>query len=118
MSWYAETFRYGVQFVVNAVVATILSAGAAFAQDVDRQEGSAWEEIAPFFQPPAELAEGPDRYKSPLVFDDGRTVRTPEHWKERRREILRFWHKSLGPWPPLIEKPRVNASALTALTPA
>ena len=108
MSWYAETFRYGVQFVVNAVVATILSAGAAFAQDVDRQEGSAWEEIAPFFQPPAELAEGPDRYKSPLVFDDGRTVRTPEHWKERRREILRFWHKSLGPWPPLIEKPRVN----------
>ena len=35
MSRYAEIFRYGVQFVVNVVVATLLSAGVAFAQDVD-----------------------------------------------------------------------------------
>ena len=103
-----KTFQCGVQLMVNSIVATFLSAGVVIAQDVDRQEEGVWEKIAPFFRSPAGSAEGPDSYRSPLVFDDGRTVRTPEDWNERRREILRFWHKSLGPWPPLVEKPGVT----------
>jgi len=96
--------------VVCTVVAAILCAGVAIAQDVDRREDGAWTRIAPFFQPPAELAEDLGNYKSPLVFDDGRPVRTPDDWRRRRQEILQFWHKSLGPWSPLVEKPAIEVT--------
>ncbi len=67
-----------------------------------------WEKIAPFFQPPAELGEVSDGYKSLLVFDDGRPVSSPEQWQQRREEILRFWHQALGAWPPLLDEPRIQ----------
>jgi pimeloyl-ACP methyl ester carboxylesterase len=98
----------GLECVVRAVVTVLLFAGVAFAQDADRREEGGWRKIAPFFQPPAELAEDLGDYKSPLVFDDGRPVRTPADWRRRRQQILEFWHKSLGPWPPLVEKPAIQ----------
>ncbi len=94
--------------VVRAVIATVLCAAVTSAQDADRRNAEAWTKIAPFFQPPAELAEDLGAYRSPLVFDDGRPVRTADDWRRRREEILRFWHKSLGPWPPLLEKPTIK----------
>ena len=104
MTQCGKAVRCSVQPVVEAVVAALLCAGAAIAQDVDRGEEGVWNKIAPFFQPPAELAEDLGNYRSPLVFDDGRPVRTPDDWRQRREEILQFWHRSLGPWPPLVEK--------------
>ena len=97
-----------LECVVRAVIATVLCAGVAAAQDADRQHEGVWKKIAPFFQPPAELAEDLGNYRSPLAFDDGRPVRTPDDWRRRRQEILQFWHKSLGPWPPLVEKPAIE----------
>jgi hypothetical protein len=47
-------------------------------------------------------------YRSPLLFDDGRPVKTPEDWQRRRQEILRFWRASVGTWPPLIDKPAIE----------
>ena len=94
--------------VVRAVIAAFLCAGVTSAQDVDSRAEGVWKKIAPFFQPPAELAEDLGNYRSPLVFDDGRPVRTPDDWRRRREEILQFWHKSLGPWPPLVEKPAIE----------
>ena len=96
-----------VECVVRAVIAFLLGAGTAIAQDVDRRKEDVWKIIAPYFQPPAELTEDPGKYRSPLVFNDGRPVRTPDDWRHRREEILQFWHKSLGPWPPLIENPTI-----------
>jgi hypothetical protein len=64
--------------------------------------------LAPYFRPPPELAGDLGKYRSPLLFADGRPVRTPEDWQARRREILKTWHEFLGPWPPLIEKPKVE----------
>jgi dienelactone hydrolase len=75
------------------------------AQDVDLQHEDVWSKIAPFFQPPKELDGHLDDYTSPLLFDNGRPVRTPKEWQQRREEILRFWHEALGPWPALIERP-------------
>jgi hypothetical protein len=43
-----------------------------------------------------------------LQFDDGRPVRTTADWKLRRQEILKTWHELLGPWPDLVEKPKVE----------
>lgn len=64
--------------------------------------------LQPFFAPPPEFAEDFGNYRSPLVFDDGRPVRTAEEWPRRREEILRKWHSMLGEWPPVNERPTVE----------
>jgi pimeloyl-ACP methyl ester carboxylesterase len=66
---------------------------------------SAFEVIAPFFQPPPEFAGHLGPYRSPLRFDDGTPVSSASDWLRRREEILRQWHDLMGPWPPLMEKP-------------
>lgn len=65
-------------------------------------------QIAPFFRPPPAFAGDFGKYKSVLEFDDGRRVKTPADWQERRRRILDTWRQIMGRWPPLIEKPRIE----------
>ena len=60
------------------------------------------------FQPPAEYAGKLGNYRSPLVFADGTRVRSAADWARRRQEILAAWHRRLGPWPPLVERPAVK----------
>ncbi len=55
--------------------------------------------------PPAEFAGKLSPHRSPLRFEDGREVKTPADWKERRQEILRTWHGIMGAWPPLNATP-------------
>jgi hypothetical protein len=64
--------------------------------------------LRPFFQPPADVQLTPESYRSPLLFDDGRPVRTPQEWTLRRQQIHRFWSQLLGNTPPLLERPRVE----------
>jgi len=64
--------------------------------------------IAPNFTPPAQYAGKLGDYRSPLLFNDGTPVKTPQNWQRRRREILDHWHKVMGPWPELIERPKVE----------
>ena len=66
------------------------------------------ESIGANFRPPAQYANDFGAYKSPLVFDDGRPVKTPDDWLRRRREILDYWHATMGPWPDLLAKPRIE----------
>lgn len=66
------------------------------------------EEIASFFAPPAEFAGKLGSFRSPLVFDDGGTVKTPEDWQRRRTEILAHWHKVMGAWPPVLARPHIE----------
>jgi hypothetical protein len=65
-------------------------------------------ELAACFQPPPEFAGQFGGYRSPLVFDDGNLVRTPQDWARRRGEVLRRWHELMGAWPPVIERPQVE----------
>ncbi|MDQ3623862.1 MAG: sialidase [Verrucomicrobiota bacterium] len=64
-------------------------------------------DLAGLFEPPAEFADQFGAYRSPLKFYDGTPVKTPADWARRREEIRQRWHEIMGPWPPLIEKPRV-----------
>ncbi len=64
--------------------------------------------LAPFFHPPAEFAGDFGPYKSPLKFEDGRAVKNADDWAKRRREIRKTWHDIMGPWPALIEKPKID----------
>jgi hypothetical protein len=43
-----------------------------------------------------------------LKFVDGTLVKTPQDWSRRRQEILATWHRRLGDWPPLVERPTLN----------
>jgi hypothetical protein len=65
------------------------------------------ESLRGYFAPPAEFAHQFGGYKSPLSFYDGRPVRSPAEWPERRREILAYWHAQMGPWPELLAQPKV-----------
>lgn len=69
--------------------------------------------IADAFRPPPHLTGDLGAYRSPLLFDDGRPVRTPDDWRLRRAEIRRDWDGFLGQWPPLIERPKLDVLATT-----
>lgn len=62
-------------------------------------------------QPPAEFAGRLSPHRSPLLFDDGREVKTAADWERRREEILQTWHGIMGPWPPVVERPRMERLA-------
>jgi mannose/cellobiose epimerase-like protein (N-acyl-D-glucosamine 2-epimerase family) len=74
---------------------------SSLAEDTDKR-------LAPFFRPPAELAGELGSYRSPLKFADGLPVKNPDDWNKRRQEILRTWHESMGAWPPLLAKPKIE----------
>ena len=94
---------------ILAAVFPIAWAGlASWGQSLAAEAGPAWEQIGPFFTPPAEFADDFGRFRSPLRFQDGRTVKSAADWTERREEILRYWRKVMGPWPSLIEKPKIE----------
>jgi len=65
-------------------------------------------ELEQFFTPPDKYRSDLGDFHSPLLFADGTPVRTPADWTRRRSEILSAWHKIMGPWPPLIARPRVE----------
>lgn len=64
--------------------------------------------LAPYTAPPPDFANQLGDYRSPLLFDDGTRVASPEQWRQRRREIREGWMREMGPWPALIEHPRVE----------
>lgn len=66
------------------------------------------ETIRPFFAPPPAFAGDFGSYRSPLQFNDGTPVKTPEDWQRRRNEILTSWRSLIGNWPPLIERPTIR----------
>lgn len=65
-------------------------------------------DLLPWFKPPAEYAKDFGAYRSPLTFDDGSRVKNAAEWKKRRREISDYWHKAMGPWPPMLKELEVE----------
>ena len=65
-------------------------------------------DLSAYFKPPAEFANSLGQHKSPLVLNDGTTVKTPGDWAKRREEIKTYWHGLMGAWPPIIANPKVE----------
>jgi hypothetical protein len=65
-------------------------------------------ELAPFFKPPAAFATDTDHLRSPLLFKDGRTVKTAADWARRKTEIRADWEREMGRWPALIRQPKTE----------
>ncbi|MBN1590606.1 MAG: hypothetical protein JW888_13915 [Pirellulales bacterium] len=70
-------------------------------------------ELVGFFRPAKRYRGCLGEYRSPLLFDDGRQVETAADWQRRRREILQTWHAAMGPWPALVDAPRVETIQTT-----
>lgn len=79
---------------------------AVTSADLAAEPASPWETIAPLFDVPTQYAGQIGAYRSPLIFADGSSVKTPADWSRRRAELLREWHDLMGPWPPVLEHPR------------
>lgn len=65
-------------------------------------------DINSYFRPPVSLQHEFGDFHSPLQFDDGSQVTTPEQWRQRREQLHSRWTKDLGKWPPLITNPKVE----------
>src|SRR6187401_1252931 len=92
---------------ILVVAFTWLMAFAVHAQERASAE-STWQMLEPYTQPPAEFAGKLGSYASPLLFADGSQVKTRTDWARRREEILNRWHRRLGQWPALVERPTVQ----------
>jgi len=55
--------------------------------------------LRPHFRPPAKFADDKGDYRSPLLFDDGKPVKTADDWSKRRKEILNTGTASWGRGP-------------------
>ncbi|HXP62906.1 MAG TPA: hypothetical protein VN829_20565 [Dongiaceae bacterium] len=64
--------------------------------------------LEPFFRPPPEYGGQLGSYRSPLQFEDGTLVKTAVEWARRREEILKQWHGLMGPWPPILQAPKLE----------
>jgi hypothetical protein len=85
-----------------------LVVGTTTAGPTAQPDAGAAQRLAPFFRPPPQFADDLGAYKSPLRFNDGKPVRSAADWQKRREEILKTWHGLMGPWPPVIERPKVE----------
>jgi len=90
-------------FVLAAIVPAAPTATAA---EVSAE--ALWKKLEPFAQPPVEFAEKLGTYRSPLKFADGSIAKSPAEWARRREEIQATWHKRLGAWPALVERPTIK----------
>lgn len=100
----------GFLFVVLGVLGLLVAPalGAAPSEEESGRGSEIWEKIGGFFSPPPQFQNDLGTYRSVLQFADGRPVKTPEDWSERRQELLQQWQAVLGPWPPLLEKPSMH----------
>jgi dienelactone hydrolase len=100
------------KYSLLTAVLLIISVGplSAQAEESARRKELA-EQLSAYYEPPAEFAGKLGDYRSPLEFADGGKVKSAEDWQRRRAEILKRWHKRLGEWPPLVEKPTVKVLA-------
>jgi hypothetical protein len=65
-------------------------------------------DLGPFFKAPKEYQGDFGKYSSLLVFNNGQRVQSAADWPKRRAEIRDYWTKRMGPWPAIIEKPRID----------
>ncbi|QOV89966.1 dienelactone hydrolase family protein [Humisphaera borealis] len=87
---------------------TLLVSGPVFSEAASRSLRPMDESLVRHFAVPPAFVGKLGTYRSPLLFDDGTSVKTPQDWQRRRQEILGYWHKTMGAWPAVIDKPRIE----------
>ncbi|HPM79973.1 MAG TPA: prolyl oligopeptidase family serine peptidase [Candidatus Anammoximicrobium sp.] len=93
---------------VGLAAIILFACSPVLAADPTGDRDALWQRLEQYCQTPAEFASQLGPYRSPLKFADGSVAQTPEDWARRRQEILDTWHRRLGPWPPLVQRPVVK----------
>ncbi|MSQ93666.1 MAG: gamma-glutamyltransferase [Gemmataceae bacterium] len=93
------------------LLAALLPTAALVGGDQPNAAKALWKKLEPFAQPPDEFAGKFGAYRSPLKFADGSIAKSAADWDRRRGEILKSWHKRLGAWPALVERPVIKKLA-------
>jgi dienelactone hydrolase len=108
--------KYQKVYVIFLIVVVIMSNySIAKAQvrvpglpTVHAKTSKIWRAIAPYFLPPKRFEDVYGKYRSPLIFYDGDTVKTKQEWQKRRKEIRSRWMHMMGEWPPLLKKQKLQ----------
>jgi hypothetical protein len=66
------------------------------------------EELARYARPPKEMADDFGGLRSPLLRADSTRITTPAEWTRQRDGIRKSWQDAMGPWPPLLGKPKLE----------
>ena len=86
----------------SSLILLLAASGSVLADDIPAK-------LAPYYKPPAELANDLGDYRSPLKFDDGTPVRNAAATgRSAAARSSRTGTSAMGPWPPLIEKPKLE----------
>jgi dienelactone hydrolase len=93
---------------IGLLTVIVASHGGALQADEPAAREALGQRLEKFDHPPAEYAGQFGLYRSPLKFADGIMARSPMDWDKRRTQILETWHRRLGPWPALVDKPAVK----------
>jgi dienelactone hydrolase len=104
MAWRSRV-RFACVLIVSWIAAPLLAQPAK--PEAAKKEGK-WDRISSAFVVPDEYKGKTGPYRSPLLFEDGSEVKSREDWARRRQEILTYWHREMGQWPPVIERPAVE----------
>ncbi len=101
-------FCHRLRLPMNLLPVFVIVWSTVVATESPINRNALWQRLDKYFHPPTEFAGQLGPYRSPLRLADGTTVKTREEWPRRRAEILAMWHRRLGAWPPLLERPAVK----------
>lgn len=80
--------------IVNILLFLILFSKYSFGQ-----KAGLYQQLKPYFYPPDTLLHDFGAFRSPLLFNDGRAVKSKKDWAKRKAEIKQDWKRYLGEWP-------------------
>ena len=94
------TFLQKIKFLLFLSLIFLLISGNNMKTEAQNSDIklSVWNKIEPYFLPPEEFKNRFGDYRSPLMFYDGRTVKTPDEWTERREEKPIHYNNSQKFW--------------------
>lgn len=94
-------FTISLFFIVFSFLPASAQKDVRHNKETEKQQ--LWQQIAPLFTPPESFQNNYGGFRSTLKFYDGQTVKTPNDWTKRRKEIADRWNGMMGEWPELIK---------------
>ena len=100
--------RYFRKLFVISLIIVWICLGNKVIDASEPSKEALWKKIEKYFTPPPKYAHDFGDYRTQLHYYDGRSVKSPEEWPERRKEILDTWTEFMGEWPPLIKNQKLE----------
>jgi hypothetical protein len=101
------TFKKITLFFV-IVVFSMQIKGQGTKQAESATKKATWAKISPYFSPLANFKDEYGKFRSPLKFYNGTTVKSAADWSKRRKEIADKWNGMMGKWPPFLKDQKME----------